>query len=350
MNRRYNQALARSNDGVPPIWLMRQAGRYHAHYQALRKRHSFIELCKESELACEVTMGPIRDFDFDAAIMFSDLLFPLEAMGMGLRYEPGPKLDFHLTSEAALDRIHGGRARIAALEFQAQALKRIRTALDPSKALLGFVGGPFTLFAYAVEGSHQGDLSPTLAGLKDKRWPIFLERLVPLLIENMVLQADAGPDTVAVFDTCAGELDPETYGTTVVPVLRAVFEAFKARKKDVGILYYSRGTNPLHWRKLKDLPFDQLGVDWRHDLSAVLKEFGSQWSIQGNFDPEMLTKPEPEFQSALEGYLTRIRAQTTASERRGWVAALGHGVMPSALEANVRHFVKRHRDLFGASQ
>ena len=101
----FQAALARENDGRPPVWFMRQAGRYHAHYQALRKEHSFIDLCKKPEVACEATMGPIRDFDFDAAILFSDLLFPLEVLGMGLRYAEGPQLDWQLQTPADLKRL-----------------------------------------------------------------------------------------------------------------------------------------------------------------------------------------------------------------------------------------------------
>src|SRR5258708_1210675 len=112
------KTIRRENDKRPPVWMMRQAGRYHAHYQELRKTNSFIDLCKKTEVACEATMGPIRDFDFDAAILFSDLLFPLEAMGMGLRYEEGPKLDWHLQNISDLNRLQGGAKLASQLAFQ----------------------------------------------------------------------------------------------------------------------------------------------------------------------------------------------------------------------------------------
>src|SRR5580693_9890204 len=125
------RALARDNAGRPPVWFMRQAGRYHQHYQRLRARHEFIELCKNPKLATEVTLGPIEDFGFDAAILFSDLLFPLEALGMGLSYEPGPKLGWHLRSSADLARLTGGAQRATQMSFQAEALTRLRAQLDP---------------------------------------------------------------------------------------------------------------------------------------------------------------------------------------------------------------------------
>ena len=113
MIRKFAAAAGKANLGRPPVWFMRQAGRYHGHYQELRRQYSFIDLCKLPHIACEATMGPIRDFDFDAAIMFSDLLFPLEAMGMGLKYEPGPKLDWHLKSKSDLNRLQGGASLVS---------------------------------------------------------------------------------------------------------------------------------------------------------------------------------------------------------------------------------------------
>src|SRR6185437_12632834 len=201
-------ALRRENDSRPPVWLMRQAGRYHSHYQRLKERHSFMDLCRKPELACEVTMGPIRDFGFDAAILFSDLLFPLESMGTGLRYEPGPKLDRHLRSVEDLKWMKGGRDLAPELGFQAEALKKIRSELPAEKGLLGFVGGPLTLFCYAVEGTHSGDLASSKAGLSDGRYSGFTEKLLGLLAENMALQARGGADAIAILDTCAGEIDP----------------------------------------------------------------------------------------------------------------------------------------------
>jgi uroporphyrinogen-III decarboxylase len=122
-------ALNRRNDGRPPVWMMRQAGRYHSHYQLLKRYNDFIDLCRNPELAAETAMGPIHDFNFDAAILFSDLLFPLEAMGMGLKYDPGPKLDFHLRTLADVQRLTGGAGRATHLQFQADAVRLTRARL-----------------------------------------------------------------------------------------------------------------------------------------------------------------------------------------------------------------------------
>src|SRR5436309_7910591 len=146
---RLHNALARRPQSTPPIWLMRQAGRYHKHYQALREKYSFMDLCKRPELAAEVALGPVLDFDFDAAILFSDLLFPLEALGMGLRYtERGPQLAWQLNAHNISD-LRSADDAWPHLIFQGEAVRATRESLAAERSLIGFVGGPWTLFVYA---------------------------------------------------------------------------------------------------------------------------------------------------------------------------------------------------------
>src|SRR5438128_9039486 len=175
---RFQNALARNPQPTPPIWLMRQAGRYHRHYQNLRRQHSFMDLCKQPALAAEVALGPVRDFDFDAAILFSDLLFPLEALGMGLEYtDRGPQLEWRL-NEQTISQLRSVEEARPHLLFQGDAVRATRERLPSSRSLIGFAGGPWTLFAYAVEGSHKGSLieSKKLIAL----FPRFCEVMVPL--------------------------------------------------------------------------------------------------------------------------------------------------------------------------
>lgn len=344
---RFNQAIRRQNPGRPPVWFMRQAGRYHSHYQALKRDHDFMALCKDPALACEVTLGPIRDFDFDAAILFSDLLFPLEAMGMGLRYAPGPELDWHLKSVADVARLQGGAGLVQGLEFQAEALRRIRAALPEEKGLLGFVGGPLTLFFYAVAGSHKGDVSDAVAGVEDGRFEGFCECLRELLVANILLQFRAGADTVAVMDTAAGEIPLESFRRRVVPRLAELFADVCPLIPTARFTYYSRQTGPAHWHALKELPISCLGVDWEHPLSAVMAEVGDRWAVQGNFDPHLLLLPEAELRPHLDRFFAD--ALTVSPERRaGWVCGLGHGVLPGTPESNVRLFLNLQRELFAA--
>src|SRR5438552_16323604 len=191
-NERFQNALARREQSTPPIWLMRQAGRYHKHYQALRQKYSFMDLCKQPELAAEVALGPVLDFDFDAAILFSDLLFPLEALGMGLEYtDRGPQLGWNL-NEDTLSRLRSIEDAWPQLLFQGEAMQATRDRLPSDRSLIGFVGGPWTLFVYAVEGSHKGSLveSKKLLSL----FPRFCETMAPLLVRNIELQLESGAE------------------------------------------------------------------------------------------------------------------------------------------------------------
>jgi uroporphyrinogen decarboxylase len=289
-------------------------------------------------------MGPIHDFNFDAAILFSDLLFPLEAMGMGLRYDPGPKLDFHLRGPDDLARLRGGAALANHLSFQAEAVRLTRARLRADKGLTGFVGGPFTLYVYAAAGSHEA-VASALPGLDNGLYEGFNEKLLDLLAHNMALQSRAGAECVAVFDTAAGEISAEVYAKKVVPVLADLLARFRKLDAVTPVTYYSRGTGPTHWDHLIGLPFQCLGVDWRHDLSSVLTQYGDRWAIQGNADPDWLLLPGEKLETTLRTYFAPILALPPAL-RRGWICGLGHGVLQKTPEANVHRFIALQRELF----
>jgi uroporphyrinogen decarboxylase len=332
---RFQNALARRPQSTPPIWLMRQAGRYHKHYQALRQGHSFMDLCKRPELAAEVAMGPVLDFDFDAAILFSDLLFPLEALGMGLEYtDRGPQLGWHL-DEQSLARLRSMEDAWPHLLFQGEAMRATRERLPSDRSLIGFVGGPWTLFVYGVEGSHKGSLAESKKRLS--MFPRFCETLVPLLARNIELQLDGGAEVVMVFDTAAGELAPEMFEAEVVPQLQALTAKNASR-----IGYYSRGTQPAHLRDplFLDGRLAGVGVDSRWNMSEALDLFPNGF-VQGNFDQALLLCERNELKQHLTGYLAPLRNQT----RPGWICGLGHGVLPGTPEDNVRLFVDRVREV-----
>lgn len=339
MNIKFQNSLNRVPQKCPPIWFMRQAGRYHQHYQNLRAQHGFMELCVNPDLATEVTMGPIEDFDFDVAILFSDLLFPLQALGMGLRYEPGPVLDWHLTSEEDLKKLADPIKSVAQLMFQQEALLKIRKVLPESKSLIGFVGGPWTLFSYAVEGSHQGGLIQTKKNLS--LYPKFCQILMPLLLENIQLQIDGGAEMVMIFDTAAGDLDPQTFKDVVLPELEQLIQKFPNR-----LAYYAKNTQPCYLQGtslLKD-PWAGLGFDHKWNLTECFKLRNSGF-VQGNFDQHLLFQKSNDFQNSLKKYLEPFQAMSPEA-RAGWVCGLGHGVLPATPEQNVRDFVKIVRESF----
>ncbi len=338
MNVRFQNALKRIPQAVPPVWFMRQAGRYHKHYQALRAKHSFMEMCKDPKLAAEVAMGPIEDFDFDVAILFSDLLFPLEAMGMGLKYDPAPQLGWHLTEENLKDLKRWDEAK-PALEFQKQAVIETRKRLPESKSLIGFVGGPLTLFTYAVEGAHKGGLEKSKRSLP--LFKPFCEILLPLLKENIQLQLEGGAEIVMLFDTAAGELSPRVYLENVVPALKELAQAFP---KKLG--YYAKGVLPAHLRDElfgEDSLFAGLGFDHRWDLRDAFRDHRGGF-VQGNFDQSLLFMSSEDFEREALKYLEPIRA-LAPEERAGWVSGLGHGVLPATPEENVRRLVQLIREV-----
>lgn len=335
----FRRALAGGEQAVPPIWLMRQAGRYHRAYQALRERHGFEELCRQPELAAEVAMGPIRDFDFDAAILFSDLLFPLEALGMSLSYDDGPpQLDGPLDAER-MARFRPIDEALPRLRFQADALALTRRVLPPDKGLIGFVGGPWTLFVYAMEGSHAGAMK-----VAKSSWQLyrrFAAIMVPLLRANIQLQLDAGADVVMVLDTAAGELPPAYFEREVATGLTDLARTFPGR-----LGYYAKAAHPaLFASSMAAAPFGGIGVDSRWDLATVLASPGRSGFVQGNFDPAWLFLPHDDLVSAIAEFLAPIQA-LAVEQRRGWICGLGHGVLPGTPEAAVRTFVTSIRNAF----
>jgi uroporphyrinogen decarboxylase len=319
---------------------MRQAGRYQASYRKLRQSHSFETLCRVPELASEVALGPIREFDFDAAILFSDLLFPLEALGFGLSYDSGPP---KLTGEISVEFVRGFRPldeALARLTFQRDAMRATRERVPADRGLIGFVGGPWTLFVYAVEGTHAGTLERSKASLDLYR--AFAARMVPLLIENIRLQFEGGADVVMVLDTAAGELGADVFQSATLPDLAAMAAAFPGR-----LGYYAKGSTRGHVDSVafRAASWAGIGIDMTWNLAAWLAQPGRTGILQGNFDPELLRRPAAEFRHALDRYLAPLRA-LDAHTRRGWICGLGHGVLPHTPEENVRAFVHAVRESF----
>jgi uroporphyrinogen decarboxylase len=336
---RFLQAIRLEATRIPPVWLMRQAGRYHAPYQKLRAEHSFEALCRTPELAAEVAMAPIRDFDFDAAILFSDLLFPLEALGFGLSYADGPpKLDGRLTPERiATLRPHDDA--LASLTFQRDALSATRAVLPLAKGLIGFVGGPWTLFVYAVEGTHSGTVDIARAAFD--LYHAFATRLVPLLVENIRLQFEGGADVVMVFDTAAGQLRPEVFGAEVAADLGTIANAFPGR-----LGYYAKGLRSGHLirGKLADQPWAGYGLDPHWNLAQALTTPRTGF-VQGNFDPQLLLQKGSALRLDIRRFLEPLRL-LDVDARRGWICGLGHGVLPNTPEESVRTFVQMVRETF----
>ena len=321
-----------------PVWFMRQAGRYHSHYQGIKKNSDFMSMCKDPKLACEITMGPIRDFNFDAAILFSDLLFPLEQLGMGLTYAPGPILKYKIEYVSDLKKLKLESPGRDYYRFQKEATILLRAELPQTKSLLGFVGAPWTLYTYAVEGSHAGNLTSSKKGFYDGRFKGFCELLIPELLIEMSLQAEGGADTVCLFDTAVGELTLPDFREFILPVLRSVTSQFKKIHPAKKIVYYSKLTHLNYLKEIQDDNIDVLGIDWRMSLVDALKHLGSDYMIQGNFDPSYLHYDWPILESKLQQFWSQLKDKNLPLDK--WIMGLGHGVLQETPESNVRQSVE----------
>lgn len=336
MNERYQNALNLKPQACPPIWLMRQAGRYHDHYQELKKNYTFKDLCTVPELAAKTALGPIEDFDFDASIYFNDILYPLEALGFDLEYAPGPKLAPVLTQGflATLNPLDQAHEFLA---FQKNAVAATRELLPKNKSLIGFIGGAWTLFTYAAENTHQGHLITSKTNID--LYKQFCEHLLPLLNLCIKDQLASGAEVVMIFDTSAGPLDCHSFATIVKPALEYLCKEHAGR-----IAYYAKGTTHDQMNCLKDLPLAGRGFDHRFDMSDLLQR-RDQGFIQGNFDQTLLFTDPKDFKKRLLTYLAPLK-ELSPEQRAGWVCGLGHGVLPKTPQENVRMFVDTVREVF----
>ncbi|WCL49388.1 uroporphyrinogen decarboxylase family protein [Leptospira sp. GIMC2001] len=335
----FANALRKIPQSTPPIWFMRQAGRYHSHYRKLKEKYSFMELCKNPELAAEVALGPVAEFQFDVSILFSDLLFPLEALGFGLTYNPGPILSKQLTDISELRNLHSLDDAVHFLEFQKVAMQKTRAILPDDVSLIGFVGGAWTLYSYATIGNHQGSIVKPKTNTDLIKG--FYAKILPLLIENIRLQIIGGAEVVMVLDTSAGDLSPLQFQSYVVEPLSEITKQFPNR-----IGYYTKHSTKDQLILLQNVEgLAGIGVDHRFSIEKLMQEKVSNGFLQGNFDQTLLFLPYNEFEKAFRQYLRPIQ-NLSIEERAGWVSGLGHGILPATPEENVKRMVNIIREVF----
>ena len=337
-NTKFLNSLNRTPQKGPPVWFMRQAGRYHDHYQALKKDHTFEELCKNPLLAAETAMGPINEFDFDVAILFSDILFPLEALGMDLSYNPGPQFGLHLNEENA-NSLLVNQNPISFMNFQGEAIERTIERLPKEKSLIGFVGGPWTLISYACninKDSRQINLNNFQIGLLDNV-------ILPLLKENIKLQLNAGAEVVMIFDSAAHQLDEEDFSIYLDKTFNSLAKEFPNK---VG--YYAK--DGINYETIiakqddDEIDLAGMGLDSNIDIRDYFKKTTNGF-VQGNFSEHFLTLPHEEFLPKLDIFINQM-SDLTPEDRAGWVCGLGHGVLKTTPQENVKEFVRRIREAF----
>ena len=309
---------------------MRQAGRYMAEYRKLRQRYSILELAKTPELACEVTLQPVKAMPIDAAIIFADILLPVEPMGVSLVFAPGPRLSPSVSTAADVKRLKDFDPA-EKLRFVPDAIRLAVKELD-GLPLIGFAGAPFTLASYLIEGGPSAHFVKTKAFMhaQPAAWDLLMRKIRRITAEYLKAQVAAGASAVQLFDSWIGALSPEQYRRFVQPHSRYVLE--EARQTGVPVIHFGTGTCGF----LEDFAGaggDVIGVDWRVDLPSAFKRLGAARAVQGNLDPVMLMAPKP----ALKREVQRLLASTKG--RKGFVFNLGHGILPETPVDNVASVV-----------
>ena len=315
-----------------PIWLMRQAGRYQAEYMAIKARHSFMEMCQTPELATEVTMLPVRQFDVDAAIIFADILLILQPLGIGFEFtkDHGPRIERPIRQSGDVDRMASDIDVEATLGYVLQAIRMVRSELAGKIPLIGFSGAPFTLASYVIEGGGSRDYLYTkeLMYSDPGAFAALMTKITDATIAYLSAQVAAGAQALQVFDSWVGCLSPFDYDTYVKPHMTRLFAALP---KTVPLIHFGTG-NPTLYPAMAAAGGDVIGLDWRVDLGAQWRELGDV-AVMGNLDPGYLLSPRKELQAAAQ------RVLDSAAGRPGHIFNLGHGIFPRAPVDHVKALI-----------
>jgi len=322
INERFLKACRREPVDCTPVWFMRQAGRYMAEYRALRAKHSILELCKTPELAAQVTLQPIDRFPLDAAIIFADILLPLEPMGLSLEFAAGegPVIHNPVRNQADVERLNvidGGE-----LDYVAEAIRQARRALNGRVPLIGFAGAPFTLASYAIEGGSSRNylLTKQLMYGEPKAWHQLMDKFARVITGYLRRQIKAGAQAIQLFDSWVGCLSVGDYVEYVQPHVRLIFEGLK--REGVPMIHFGTGTSAM-LRQMREAGGDVIGIDWRIHLDEAWATVGYDVAVQGNLDPLTLFAPLHEIERRVADILRR------AGGRPGHIFNLGHGILPT---------------------
>jgi uroporphyrinogen decarboxylase len=322
MNDRFLKACRREPVDCTPVWFMRQAGRYMAEYRALRAKHSILELCKTPELAAQVTLQPIDRFPLDAAIIFADILLPLEPMGLSLEFAAGegPVIHNPVRNQADIERLNvidGGE-----LDYVAEAIRQARQALNGRVPLIGFAGAPFTLASYAIEGGSSRNylLTKQLMYSEPKAWHQLMDKFARVITGYLRRQIKAGAQAIQLFDSWVGCLSVGDYVEYVMPHVQLIFEGLK--REGVPMIHFGTGTSAM-LPQMREAGGDVIGIDWRIHLDEAWATVGHDVAVQGNLDPLTLFAPLHEIERRVEDILRR------AGGRPGHIFNLGHGILPT---------------------
>lgn len=331
--------LSGQRQAVPPMWMMRQAGRYLPEYREVRaKAGGFLDLCFNPELAAEVTLQPIRRFDFDAAIIFSDILVIPYALGRSVRFEVGEGPRLEPMDDPAKVATLAAQADFGKLKPVFEALKIVRGALDPKIALIGFCGAPWTVATYMVAGQGTPDQAP--ARMMAYQHPEAFAKIIDVLVESsiryLLAQLEAGANTLQIFDTWAGVLPPAEFARWSVEPTRRIVEGVRAKVPDAKIIGFPRGAGAQLPGYVEATGVNAVSIDWTAEPAFIRERVQSRVAVQGNLDPLALIAGGSALDRAVDNVLANF-----AQGR--FIFNLGHGIQPETPIDHVEQMLKRVR-------
>jgi uroporphyrinogen decarboxylase len=325
------RACRREPVEMTPVWMMRQAGRFLATYRALRKKANFLTMCKTPELAAEATMLPINELGVDAAILFSDILIPVEAMGMALDFTPAPIFADPIRSAKQIQALRIPDPE-ESVPYVLEAIRILRRELTGRVPLIGFSGAPFTLATYMVEGGGSKNFIEVnrLMYQEPDLFAALMDKITETDTRYLNAQIAAGAQAIQIFDTWGGILTPEDYATYALPYTKQVIDGLN--RDGVPVIHYV-GTGSALLPLIKTAGSDVVGIDWRIRIDEARRILGPDIAVQGNFDPTALFAPIPEIRRRVQEILDR------AGDAPGHIFNLGHGILPPTPEDHAKALI-----------
>jgi uroporphyrinogen decarboxylase len=337
MNSRFLDACRRRPTDVRPVWFMRQAGRYMKQYRDIRAKVGILDICKRPDLAAQVTLQPVEILDVDAAIIFADLLLPVEPMGLKLKFVSGegPVIDNPVRTSDDVDSL--SISNTDDLGYVGEAIQIVVRQLAGRVPVIGFVGAPFTLASYMIEGGPSRNFIRTKQMMyqDETLWRRLMGKLVDVLGPFALAQVTAGARAIQVFDSWVGALGPDDYVRYVAPYSRALIE--RIRTASVPVIHFGTGAAGF-FRELHAAGGDVMGVDWRINIDQAWMDISYRSAVQGNLDPAVLFAPLPELKLRVHELLKRT------GTRPGHIFNLGHGILPETPVDHVRATVDYVRE------
>lgn len=318
---RFMDACYHRQPDATPVWFMRQAGRCLAEYRELRKKYDILTMARTPELCSQVTLMPVNDLGVDGAVLYADIMLPLEGMGVSLEIQPevGPIIHHPIRSMQAVEQLRILEAE-EATPYVMEAIRLVRRELEGKQAVIGFSGAPFTLACYLIEGRPSRDYGTAKALMygQPEIWHALMEKLTQVTIRYLVAQIQAGVNVVQLFDSWVGALSPNTYRRFVLPYSQRIFQAVK--ETGTPSIHFGTSTGTL-LEAMAEAGGDIMCVDWRFDLDEAWRRIGYERGIQGNLDPTLLLAPWEAIEDGVRDVLHR------ADNRPGHIFNLGHGVL-----------------------